>query len=463
MVNLRYLRLAMLGVLILSACGGPAPASSASNTASPAATTAGTAARTATLHEIVNEVQTRAFEADPLRPAAEGDQLGVGGQVQTGADSQARLDLTEGTIVRLAPSSEFTLKDFPPDPASPATTLSLTAGQGFVILIGGSPAVETPVGSATVRGSYLGVNFDPIFKRLIATCLEGTCELKNGFGTTPLTNNQAAEIAGEGQPPSPPRPLAPAEIQQWTLISPEARQLAPLGTPGTPDPDAPPPGGGAGDPFGPGGAAVTPSGPDTNTQPLRYSFTNACDFTAPDGTRVLLTWHIKFEGPATRTIDLAPGESSSGELPAGRYTGTAWNDEGLGGGTRTFDSDAGPVSGAFCQDTSPPAGGGSLPPPDSPGAPSGNYVNTRPLNYTFTNNCIFTAPDGSQKKIGWHWVFEGDTTIRVDIPAGESRSGQIPPGRYTVYDYDDEGRRHDGGTLDTDFASDFNVTSCQQP
>ncbi len=361
---MKYFRLLLLGSLALAACGAPAAQTSAAP-----ATPAG---RTAALHEIVNDVQSRSSDSAALRPAADGDELPAGGQAQTGADSTVRLDLTEGTIVRLAPNSEFTLTELSPDVAAPATRLSLVAGQVFVILLGGSLAVETPVGSATVRGSYLGVAFDPPTNHLTATCLEGACELKNALGVTPLTTGQAAEIVGTGQPPSPPRPMGPNEFQAWNEISPEARQLAPEGTPGTP------PGGGSGpQPFGtppPSGAFGTPL-PPPGTPPLGGS-------PYPAGT---------------------PGQPGPGPLP---------------------------------------------------------HVNTLPLSYSFTNNCIFIAPDGTTKTLTWSISISGPQSVSFDVGPGETRSGELPPGQYLIIDSDSEGHSHTS-TIDSDFGP-MNLTHCAQ-
>jgi hypothetical protein len=350
-------RLALICAFALGACGAPAAAAPASgpNAVPGSATPAsGEAAptRTAWLHEIVNDVQSRPSESESLKPAADGDVLVVGGQARTGAGSTTRLDLTEGTIVRLAPNSQFTLTELTPDVAAPSTRLSLMAGQVFVILLGGSLEVATPVGAATVRGSYLGVAFDPATNHLTATCLEGACALKNDLGSTPLTDGQAAEITGTDQPPSPPRPMRPEEFQQWTTISPEARQLSPDGTPGVPG--APPPGGSPGpQPFGtpPAGGTPFPGGPGpvahVNTQPLSYSFTNNCIFTQPDGTTKTLTWSISLSGPVSESFSLAAGESRSGELPPGQYTVTDSDSEGRTH-SGTIDSDFGPLNITHC-------------------------------------------------------------------------------------------------------------------
>src|SRR5574341_1353503 len=345
--------------LILSACGPSAPAASAPSQVAAAppgqtATAPGIAApnpasatpvpsRQATLSELLNEVLARASQATGLAPAAEGEVLGPGGQVRTGEDSKARIDLTEGTIVRLAPMSEFTVSELNPDAANPFTHLSLALGKLWVILSGGSLEVETPMGVATVRGSYLGVDFYPEYKVLVVTCLEGSCELKNDLGTTLLTSGQAASINGESQPPSGVRPMTVAEIQQWTD-----------------------------------------------------------------------------ENPVTVQVDVPPGEQRSGQLPPSLYALIVALDSGATFGPFSADSDAGPVIFSICGDNASTPGGGSPPPP----------VNTNPNPYTLVNPCV--------NDLGtWHVKFVGPTTVQVDIPPGETRSGDLPNGDYTVTEWED--------------------------
>lgn len=52
-----------------------------------------------------------------------------------------------------------------------------------------------------------------------------------------------------------------------------------------------------------------------------------------------------------------------------------------------------------------------------------------PLRYRLTNECEPT----------WHWLFEGPETRQVDIPAGQTVEGELPPGVYTIKDWKDDG------------------------
>lgn len=159
------------------------------------------AAREAVVSEFENEVMVRAASDGEFSPAESGFVIQAGGALQTGADGRARLDLKpDGTIVRVAPNSAFTLPQISEVDGEPKTTLSLFFGKIFVMLNGGSLDVETPSGVASVRGSLLSVSSDPATKRLQAVCLEGHCALKNENGEIKeLTEGESAYIDENGE------------------------------------------------------------------------------------------------------------------------------------------------------------------------------------------------------------------------------------------------------------------------
>jgi hypothetical protein len=139
------------------------------------------------LSEAVNIVEGREAESGTYAPVNVGFVLHVGGQLQTGQDSRARLDLSDGAILRLAANSAFTLQDVQPEPEADdlVTRLQLQAGKLWVSLTGGTLEVETPVGVASVRGSYAvfvyapGDPNDPDDDLLLIDCLEGICSGQN--------------------------------------------------------------------------------------------------------------------------------------------------------------------------------------------------------------------------------------------------------------------------------------------
>ncbi|MEN8240618.1 MAG: FecR family protein [Chloroflexota bacterium] len=115
------------------------------------------------------------------------------GQMSTGKDASAKLDLSDGAIVRLGGNTSFTLVDSQPQADDWITRVRLQLGELWVILQGGSLEVDTIAGTASVRGSYLSVSVD-LDGRLYITCLEGDCALFNAGGRVDLYAGQSAFV-----------------------------------------------------------------------------------------------------------------------------------------------------------------------------------------------------------------------------------------------------------------------------
>ncbi len=64
----------------------------------------------AALSELSGKVDVKEAADETFVPASADTVLQVNGQVQTGEDGRARLDLSSGTIIRVTPASIFTLK-----------------------------------------------------------------------------------------------------------------------------------------------------------------------------------------------------------------------------------------------------------------------------------------------------------------------------------------------------------------
>ncbi|MFN8434778.1 MAG: FecR domain-containing protein [Anaerolineales bacterium] len=144
------------------------------------------------LSELTGLVEMKQAGQDTFAPAATNAVLQVNGQIQTGDDGRVRLDLSSGTIIRVAPSSFFTLTSNDEVEGGLLTKIKLEAGKIFIVLNGGQTDVETPSGVASVRGSYLKVEVDPVTKDIHITCLEGTCSATNPNGEQIIfTNGQS--------------------------------------------------------------------------------------------------------------------------------------------------------------------------------------------------------------------------------------------------------------------------------
>ncbi len=233
------IRLKWLTVLLilLAACAGraatPSSPASAPTPTLPAelqaSQTPTPSPRTAAIAEVTNSVDSRSSSESAWGQAIVGQTLPVGGEVRTGPDGESRLDLSPDTVVRIGPDTHFTVADLSGSDEQPNTLLNLISGELWVILNsalnGGSFDVETPVGSASVRGSYLSVDYDATSDSLIVSCLEGQCRLRNDFGIIDLLAEQETFITRRGLPPELPRPMDPERIERWRRFVREAAQL----------------------------------------------------------------------------------------------------------------------------------------------------------------------------------------------------------------------------------------------
>ena len=182
----------------------------------------------ASLSELSGLVEMKQAGQEAFDQASADAVLAVDGQVQTGVDGRVRLDLSSGTIIRVAPTSLFTLTSNEEMEGGLLTKIKLEAGKVFIILNGGQADVETPSGVASVKGSYLSVQVEN--GNIVITCLEGTCSLDDpnggvilippGFKVTltqdPNTGEWSSPLLGE---------MNAEELQEWLNANPEAKEL----------------------------------------------------------------------------------------------------------------------------------------------------------------------------------------------------------------------------------------------
>ena len=178
-----------------SPAANPEPPESVKATETPESSASVSDFLTAAISELQGLVEMKQANQDAFLDASTDEILDVNGQVRTGDNGKARLDLSSGTIVRVSPSSLFTLIENEEVDKGLATKIKLELGRIFVILSGGSLEVETPSGVASVRGSYLKVEYNPEEDTLELTCLEGDCSVVTPDGkTTNFTDGQKVVI-----------------------------------------------------------------------------------------------------------------------------------------------------------------------------------------------------------------------------------------------------------------------------
>jgi hypothetical protein len=203
----------LIVIILLTACQGQAVPSSLS----------------AALSELTGKVDVKQSDSEAFAPADANTVLGANGQIQTGDDGKVRLDLSSGTIIRIASSSSFTLTSNEETDGGLITKIKLTAGKVFIILSGGHAEVETPSGVASVRGSYMKVEVDDKTGDVYVTCLEGHCAAQNPAGGVEFIQGQKTilfqkDANGNWQIPGV-EPMTPEDFQEWLDNNPEAKDL----------------------------------------------------------------------------------------------------------------------------------------------------------------------------------------------------------------------------------------------
>ena len=184
----------------------------------------------ARLSELQGLVEIKQVDEQEFSEANSKSILGLNGQIRTGQNGKARLDLSTGTIVRVSPSSLFTLVSNEEAGDGLDTKLKLDFGRIFIILSGGSLAVDTPSGVASVRGSLMMVEVDPNTFNILVTCLEGNCSASNQAGTVNFTDGEKTVLfafdpeTGQFLPPTV-SPMSDEDYQKWLEENPEAAAI----------------------------------------------------------------------------------------------------------------------------------------------------------------------------------------------------------------------------------------------
>jgi LysM repeat protein len=181
--------------------------------------------RSAILRELEGQAEVRVDAGADWASTSAGLILGAGSQFRTGPDSRAFIQLTEGSKIRLGPDTALTFNILNPFMDSLLTAVALDRGATYVLLTAGSALdVETPVGLASARASYMSVAYDADRQAVFITCLQGVCSFDKTFIPAGYKYSQTGLTAVL------PEPMSFADYGAWGLAVPEATELVALAT-----------------------------------------------------------------------------------------------------------------------------------------------------------------------------------------------------------------------------------------
>jgi hypothetical protein len=361
----------------------------------------------------------------------------------TSVNSRAEVQLTSGTLIRLGEHTQVRFFDL-----SENGRFTLLQGTVWVILSNGAMVVETDLGTASVTGSYLGVTYDTDNQTLTATCLEGTCELSNDIGNTPLTTGQASSINSVDAAPEAAREMTVEEVDAWVEANPDAAEVAGRQAPGP--------------------NADTTVSTDSTSLEDRYSdvewvdyyFENNCSDSYQDGYEWEWTFESQFAGgsnPVTGIISVwvASGTISTGRIPRVDYatitsTPGRWIRAMFGASAQSWNNvradELQPYHIVLCPNQ--PSLDSTAPGYPTPTTEPVTSIANQPVPYYFGNNCFHGVPD-SRNHTNWHWSFTAmddpngtpasGVSTEIIIPPGEARTGELLGGYYQIRDWTEDG------------------------
>lgn len=197
---------------------------------------AGGQERPATVVETVNEVDAHPRPQDDWQAAVVGMDIHGGGQVRTGSESSARLELLEG-VMRLSAESIFTVEESITRQGTLLTTLFLQEGRLWANLTTDQPhefAVETGSAVAAVRDTRFSVQVSD--GDTLLSVAEGQAVLTAQEQSVTVDAGQQATVA-EGRPPAPPESMSDDERRLWATEGEMPHMVPSTGVP-TPVPRA---------------------------------------------------------------------------------------------------------------------------------------------------------------------------------------------------------------------------------
>lgn len=186
--------------------------------------------RRATVSEVVNKVEAQTSAQGAFQVVQDGTLIGLGGQVRTSAGARARVDLGSAAIIRLDADSLLSVRSLGDSNGKPLNLVALNQGRIWVTVNQGTLQVVTPIGIASVHGSFAVLSFNPGAPNDLADdvmtfdCLEGSCALQTKLGDVTATNLERL-VLNQGNNEVKHQPLAAADVQDFLKNNPDSGQL----------------------------------------------------------------------------------------------------------------------------------------------------------------------------------------------------------------------------------------------
>ena len=165
------------------------------------------------VQEVINNVETDRPRglgpvAETYLPAVIGQELLPGDGLNTFADSEARVDISIADytrVTRTKPNTVWRLGQFS---LQEETIIELGAGKIFLFDNASDPTgrpfkVVTPAGTASPRGTWMSVAYDPVEEVAELQCFRGTCVLENELGTQVLKDGEKSVVTPISAPVEP--------------------------------------------------------------------------------------------------------------------------------------------------------------------------------------------------------------------------------------------------------------------
>ena len=220
---MQYFRLILMGLAVVMAAMTAAACVGSSATPVPQKYRITPEARVI-MEEVFNIVETdrprgSIAVAGAFKDAKVGQDLIPGDAVKTFRDSEARVDIVirdSARFARTTPDTIWRLGQFAVDQD---TVMELDQGKIFTFDSGRQEDhrplhIETPAGTASVRGTWMSVSYDPETGVVEVNCFRGACVLTNELGSVMLSEGQKSATTAQTIP-SDAHPMGETEKQQF--------------------------------------------------------------------------------------------------------------------------------------------------------------------------------------------------------------------------------------------------------